>query len=62
MPRISLSTFENLNKRSLLKIVNNSANDKIRDSILLVASRIIDIPEFSCTINIKAQNIIEHVL
>jgi len=54
MPRKSLSTFENLNKVELLKIVRNEAIDDIKESVKVVASRIIDIPEYSCNINIKS--------
>jgi len=54
MPRKPLSTFENLNKEELLEIVRDEAGDRISDSLIVVASRIIDIPEYSCTINIRA--------
>lgn len=54
MPRKSLSTFDNLNKEELLEIVRNEAGEKISTSLMVVASRIIDIPEYSCTVNIRA--------
>lgn len=54
MPRKPLTIFDNLNKQELLEIVRNEAGDKISTSLVVVASRIIDIPEYSCTINIRA--------
>lgn len=54
MPRKPLSTFDNLNKEELLEIVRNEAGTRVSESLIVVASRIIDIPEYSCTINIKA--------
>lgn len=54
MPRKPLSTFDNLNKEELLEIVRNEAGDKVNASLMVVASRIIDIPEYSCTINVRA--------
>jgi len=53
MPRKSLSTFSNLNKEELLNIVRIEAGERINDSLLVVAGRIIDLPEWSCTINIR---------
>jgi len=54
MPRKSLSTFSNLNQEELLEVVREEAGDKINQSLLVVANRVIEIPEFSCTINIKS--------
>lgn len=53
MPRKSLSSFNNLNKEELLNIVRIEAGERISDSLMVVANRIIDLPEWSCTINIK---------
>lgn len=53
MPRKSLSTFENLDKEQLIKVIKTELKDEVNESLLVVASRIIDIPEYSCTINIK---------
>ncbi|MBK5262969.1 MAG: SinI family restriction endonuclease [Peptostreptococcaceae bacterium] len=55
MPRKPLSAFDNLNKEELLEIVRNEAGDRNSESLIVVASRIIDIPEYSCTINIRAE-------
>ncbi|PSG87392.1 SinI family restriction endonuclease [Aurantibacter aestuarii] len=54
MPRKSLSTFNNLNKEELLDIVRTEAGERINDSLMVVANRVIELPEWSCTINIKA--------
>jgi hypothetical protein len=53
MPRKSLSTFNNLNKEELLNIVRVEAGERLNNSLMVVASRIIDLPEWSCTINIR---------
>lgn len=54
MPRKSLSTFNNLNKEELLNIVRTEAGERINDSLMVVANRVIELPECSCTINIRA--------
>lgn len=54
MPRKSLSTFNNLNKEELLDIVRTEAGERINDSLMVVANRVIELPEWSCTINIRA--------
>lgn len=54
MPRKSLSTFNNLNKEELLNIVRTEAGERINDSLMVVANRVIELPEWSCTINIRA--------
>lgn len=54
MPRKSLSSFNNLNKEELLNLVKIEAGEKINDSLMVVANRVIELPECSCTINIRA--------
>lgn len=53
MPRKSLSTFNNLSKEELLNIIRIEAGERISDSLMVVANRIIELPECSCTINIR---------
>jgi hypothetical protein len=54
MPRKRLSDFDLKGLRQeLLNIVRAQAADRLSDSLLVVADRIIDIPEYSCTINIR---------
>ena len=53
MPRKPLTIFDNLNKEELLEIICDEAGHRISDSLMVVASRIIDLPEICCTINIK---------
>jgi hypothetical protein len=62
MPRKSLATFDNLHKEQLLEIVSNEAGDRISESLLVVANRIIDIPEYSCTINIREGEDVSHFM
>lgn len=54
MPRKRLSDFKNFSKEALLNVVRTEAGNQINDSLMVVAGRIIDIPEYSCTINITA--------
>lgn len=53
MPRKQLSNFKDYKKEDLLKIVEEQAGEDKSDSLMVVAKRIIDIPEYSCSINIK---------
>ena len=54
MPRKRLSDFDLTGRRQdLLNIVRAQAADRLSDSLLVVSDRIIDIPEYSCTINIR---------
>ncbi len=54
MPRKRLSDFDLTGRRQeLSNIVKAQAADRLSDSLLVVADRIIDIPEYSCTINIR---------
>jgi hypothetical protein len=52
MPRKRLSDFNNFSKEDLLNVVRSEAGIQINDSLIIVAGRIIDIPEYSCAINI----------
>ena len=52
MARKRLSDFENYSKANLLEIVKEQAGLEKSDSLMVVANRIIEIPEFSCSINI----------
>jgi len=54
MPRVQLSNFQNYDKSELLEVVKNHSGHVFTDSILVVASLILEMPEFSCTINITA--------
>jgi hypothetical protein len=52
MSRKRLSDFDLTGRRQeLLNIVRAQAADRLSDSLLVVAGRIMDIPEYSCTIN-----------
>jgi transcriptional regulator with XRE-family HTH domain len=54
MSRKRLSDFDLTGRRQeLLNIVRAQAADRLSDSLLVVAGRIMDIPEYSCTINIR---------
>ena len=52
MPRKRLSDFKNFSREALLNVVRTEAGIQINNSLMVVAGRIIDIPEYSCTINI----------
>lgn len=52
MPRKRLSDFTNYSKEELLKVVDDAAGDQKSNSLIVVAKRIIEIPEYSCSINI----------
>jgi len=53
MPRKRLSDFQNLNKVELIELVKTEAGENLSESLLVVANRILDIPEYSCTVNIR---------
>lgn len=54
MPRQRLSDFDLSNRKDeLLNIVREQAGERLIESLLVVAERIIEIPEFSCSINIR---------
>ncbi len=53
MPRKRLSDFKDYKKADLLKIVEEQAGKEKSKSLMVVADRIIDIPEYSCSINIR---------
>src|SRR5690554_1202011 len=53
MSRKRLSNFTSYDRNNLLEIVKQQAGDDLDKSLMVVANRIIDLPEYSCTINIK---------
>jgi len=53
MPKKRLSDFKNFKKADLLLIVEEQAGEEISDSLMVVADRVIDIPDYSCSINIR---------
>lgn len=53
MPRRRLSYFNEYDKNKLIEIVKDQAGEEINESLIVVANRIIDIPEYSCSINVK---------
>ncbi len=53
MPRKRLSDFTGYRKADLLKIVEEQAGQEKSDSLMVVVERIIDIPDYSCSINIR---------
>lgn len=52
MPREKLESFENRSKEDWLRIVKIEAGAKSDNSLLVVANRVIEIPEICCTINL----------
>jgi hypothetical protein len=54
MPRKQLSDFKGYEKNDLLRIVEREAGEEKSDSLMVVASRVIDIPAYSCSINMVA--------
>jgi hypothetical protein len=55
MPRKRLSDFSGYDVTQLLEVVQNQGFDKPKNSLIVVLKRIMDIPEYSCTINMKAE-------
>ncbi|MFN0214036.1 MAG: SinI family restriction endonuclease [Saprospiraceae bacterium] len=54
MPRKRLSDFnDNYSKEDLLAVVNEVADDEKSKSLFVVANRIIEIPEYSCSIDVR---------
>jgi hypothetical protein len=53
MPRKRLSDFKDYKKADLLKVVKEQAGKEKSKSLMVVADRIIDIPEYSCSLNIR---------
>lgn len=52
MPRKRLSDFSNYTTEQVLEIISAAAGTNLSRSILVVAKRISEIPEYSCTLNI----------
>lgn len=59
MPRKILSDFKGYTKEQLIKIVKEEAGNDESNSLIVVAKRIIDIPDYSCTINITKEEGVE---
>lgn len=55
MPRKRLSDFKNFNQEDIVSLVTEEAGIETNDSLIVVARRIADIPDFSCTLNIKEE-------
>ena len=55
MPRKQLSDFKGYNKADLLEVVKEQAGRDKSDSLMAVVDRMIDIPDYSCTINISKE-------
>jgi hypothetical protein len=53
MPRKRLSDFKDFSNEAFLEKVLETAGDDVSNSLLVVARRILDIPDYSCTINIR---------
>lgn len=52
MPREKLESFEKRTKNDWIRIVMNEAGSKLNQSLLVVANRVIEIPEICCTIHL----------
>ena len=59
MPRKRLSDFKGYTKEQLIKIVKEEAGKDESNSLIVVAKRVIDIPDYSCTINITTEEGVE---
>lgn len=59
MPRKRLSDFKGYTKEQLIKVVKEEAGKDESNSLIVVAKRIIDIPDYSCTINITKDEGVE---
>lgn len=59
MPRKRLSDFKGYTKEQLIKIVKEEAGKDESNSLIVVANRIIDIPDYSCTIDIAKEEGVE---
>jgi hypothetical protein len=55
MPRKRLSDFKGFAKADLLEVVKEQAGEEKSDSLMAVVDRMIDIPDYSCTINISKE-------
>ncbi len=62
MSRKRLSYFKNYSKIDLLKIVEDEAAYDKSDSLMVVADRITEIPDYSCSINIGTDGDVTHFM
>lgn len=62
MPRKRLADFTPYSKDDLLEIVEKLAGGDKSGSIMVVAKRIIEIPEYSCSINIREGEDVTHFM
>jgi hypothetical protein len=53
MPRVKLESFEDTNKENWLRFVSDEAGTRLSKSLLVVAKRVIEIPDICCVITLK---------